>query len=570
MLYINFGNHEFRQQRNIREGNVMRNYLRYVKVTGVVVLFLLVWSVVFAHTQSTNPGMPAKPIPGKQDQSYPVLLGKEVLFQIHSGFKSLSAPERAAAISARIRKLAEDPYFRVSSITIAEADDSIDIMAGDRIIMSVFHKEARLRGQTSKDLAEANAAILSKAIARYQEEYGVRNLLQGMLYAAIATLVLIGLALLMSLLYRRAKVTVESLMQKKMASLRIQDFEIIRADSVRTVLNGTAKIIFAVFFLFALYAYIQFTLSLFPQTRGIANELLEFILKPTKTIGLAVLTYIPNLVFIIILWLFTSYVLKLLRPFFDGIEKDTIHFDNFYPEWAKPTYTLVRFLVIVFAIMVAYPFIPGSDSGVFKGISIFLGVLISIGSSSVVSNIVAGYALIYRRAFRIGDRVRINDIVGDVKEMRIQVTLLHTIKNEEVIIPNSVMINSHIINYSSLARENGLILYTTVTIGYDTPWRQVHAMLIMASEKTTDLRRDPPPFVFQTSLDDFYVRYQLNAFTDKPQDMVKIYSDLHQNIQDAFNEYGVQIMSPNYVRDPDQPKLVPKDQWFIPPAKRED
>ena len=220
--------------------------------------------------------------------------------------------------------------------------------------------------------------------------------------------------------------------------------------------------------------------------------------------------------------------------------------------------------------MVAYPFIPGSDSGVFKGISIFLGVLISIGSSSVVSNIVAGYALIYRRAFRIGDRVRINDIVGDVKEMRIQVTLLHTIKNEEVIIPNSVMINSHIINYSSLARENGLILYTTVTIGYDTPWRQVHAMLIMASEKTTDLRRDPPPFVFQTSLDDFYVRYQLNAFTDKPQDMVKIYSDLHQNIQDAFNEYGVQIMSPNYVRDPDQPKLVPKDQWFIPPAKRED
>ncbi len=540
-----------------------------VKVTGAIVLFLLIWSGFFAQAQSA-PGMPAKSISGKQDQSYPVLLGEEILFQIHSGFKSLSAQERAAAISTRIRQLAEDPYFRVSSITVAEADDSIDILAGDRIIMSVFHKEARLRGQTSKDLAEANAAILRKAIARYQEEYGDRNLLQGLFYSAIATLALLGLALLLRLLYRRARVAVEALMQKKSSSLRIQDFEIIRADSVRAILNGAVQIIFTVIFLVAFYVYIQFTLSLFPQTRGFAQELLEFILKPTKTIGLAVLTYIPNLVFIIILGLLTSYVLKLLRPFFAGIEKGTINLENFYPEWAKPTYTLVRFLVIVLAVMIAYPFIPGSDSGVFKGISIFLGVLISIGSSSVVSNIVAGYALIYRRAFRIGDRVRINDIVGDVKELRIQVTLLHTIKNEEVIIPNSTIMNSHVINYSSLARENGLILYTTVTIGYDTPWRQVHAMLIMAAERTPGLRRDPAPFVFQRSLDDFYVRYELNAYTDKPQEMVGIYSDLHQNIQDAFNEYGVQIMSPNYVRDPDQPKLVPKDRWYVLPAKRED
>ena len=186
-----------------------------VKVTGIVLLFLFMYSGVFAQAQSTTPGKPTKSIPGKQDQSYPVMLEEEILFQIHSGFKSLSAQERAAAISARIRKLAEDPYFRVSSITVAEADDSIDILAGDRIIMSVFHKEARLRGQTSKDLAEVNAAILRKAIARHQEEYGVRNLLQAVLYAAIATTVLIGLAFLMSLLYRRSKAAVESLMCRK-------------------------------------------------------------------------------------------------------------------------------------------------------------------------------------------------------------------------------------------------------------------------------------------------------------------------------------------------------------------
>jgi len=544
--------------------------MRRVKVTGAVVLLFLIWSGVFVQAQSNNPRKTAKPAPVKQVQSYPIILGEKILFQINQGFKNFSAQERAAAISVRILKLAEDPYFHVKTITVAEADDSTDIMAGDRIIMSVLHREARLSGQTSEELAEANAAILRKAIAQYQEEYGAKKLLEGIFYSVVATLLLIGLSLLLRLLYRRSKVAVDSLMQKKSASLRIQDFEIVRADSVRTTLNGTAKIIFTVIFLFALYFYIQFTLSLFPQTRGIAQELLGFILKPTKTIGLAVLTYIPNLVFIVILGLLTSYALKLLRSFFAGIEKGTIDLENFYPEWAKPTYTLVRFLVIVLAIMIAYPFIPGSDSGVFKGISIFLGVLISIGSSSVVSNIVAGYALIYRRAFRVGDRVRINDIVGDVKELRIQVTLLHTIKNEEVIIPNSTIMNSHVINYSSLAQENGLIFHTTVTIGYDTPWRQVHAMLIMAAERTPDLQRDPRPFVFQTSLDDFYVRYELNAYTDKPQDKGKIYSDLHQNIQDAFNEYGVQIMSPNYVRDPDQPKLVPKDQWYALPAKRED
>jgi small-conductance mechanosensitive channel len=383
-------------------------------------------------------------------------------------------------------------------------------------------------------------------------------------------MVLIGLIILLRLFYQRARVAVESMMDKKGPSLRIQHFEIIRADLIRTIMIGAVKIILIVIILFAFYIYIQFDLSLFPQTRGVAKELLEFILKPTKTIGLAVLSYIPNLVFIFILTLFTSYILKLLRPFFDGIEEGTLKFESFYPEWSKPTYNLVRILIIVFAVMIAYPFIPGSETGIFKGVSIFIGVLVSIGSSSVISNIIAGYALIYRRVFLIGDRVRINDIVGDVKEVRVRVTILHTIKNEEVIIPNSAIINSHVVNYSTLSRQSGLILNTKVTIGYDTPWRQVHAMLIMAAEKTPDLKPDPPPFVLQRSLGDFYVHYELNAYTDKPLKMVETYSHLHQNIQDVFNEYGVQIMSPNYVRDPEQPKVVPQDQWYLLPAKGED
>jgi small-conductance mechanosensitive channel len=219
-------------------------------------------------------------------------------------------------------------------------------------------------------------------------------------------------------------------------------------------------------------------------------------------------------------------------------------------------------------VVVAYPYIPGSESPAFKGVSLFLGVVFSIGSSSSISNIIAGYMVIFRRAFKVGDRVKIGSQTGDVIEIRLQVTHLRTIKNEEIIVPNSLIINSEVVNYSSLARKGGLILHTTVTIGYDTPWRQIHAMLLLAAERTAGLLKEPKPFVLQTALNDFYVSYELNAYTDRPLEMVKIYSDLHRNIQDTFNEYGVQIMSPHYLGDPAQAKVVPKEQWYQPPAKQ--
>jgi small-conductance mechanosensitive channel len=271
-----------------------------------------------------------------------------------------------------------------------------------------------------------------------------------------------------------------------------------------------------------------------------------------------------------IIVLITVYVLKLTRLFFNEIEKGTLTLKGFYPEWAQPSYRISRLLVIAFAAVVAFPYIPGSESPAFKGISIFLGVLFSLGSTSFIANILAGYALTYRRVFKIGDRVKISDFIGDVVETKLQVTHLRTIKNEEIIVPNSMIVNSHVINYSSLAREKGLILHTSVTIGYDAPWRQVHAMLLMAAEKTPGLLREPPPFVLQKSLDDFYVNYELNVYTDNPLEMARLYSELHQNIQDAFNEYGVQIMSPSYRFDPDQPKVVPKDKWYVAPAKPPD
>jgi small-conductance mechanosensitive channel len=221
-------------------------------------------------------------------------------------------------------------------------------------------------------------------------------------------------------------------------------------------------------------------------------------------------------------------------------------------------------------VVVAYPYIPGSSSEAFKGVSIFLGVVVSLGSSSVIANLMAGYTMIYRRAFKVGDRISIENLTGDVMEKRLMVTHLRTVKNEEVIVPNSTIINSNIINYSTLARSRGLILHTTLGIGYETPWRQVEAMLLLAADRTPGLLKEPAPFVLQKSLGGFAVNYELNAYCDKPHAMTQLYTAMHRNILDIFNEHGVQIMTPAYEGDPETPKVVPKDQWYLSPAKPAD
>jgi small-conductance mechanosensitive channel len=286
-----------------------------------------------------------------------------------------------------------------------------------------------------------------------------------------------------------------------------------------------------------------------------------------RTIGNAIVGYMPSLVFLIVILLIFRYLLKLLRALFAAVSRERISFTNFDPEWAWPTYRLVRVLMWAFALILAYPYIPGSDSQAFKGVTIFLGVLASIGSTSIISNIVAGYSMTYRRAFRVGDRVRIGENVGDVTEMRLLVTHLRTPKNEEVVIPNSVILASEVTNYSSLAKDSGLILHAAVGIGYEVPWRQVEAMLLLAAKRTSGLVTERSPFVLVTDLGDFSVTYELNVYVADARKMPFAYRELYRNILDVFNEYGVAIMTPAYVSDPEQPKIVPRAQWHAAPAK---
>ena len=256
--------------------------------------------------------------------------------------------------------------------------------------------------------------------------------------------------------------------------------------------------------------------------------------------------YLPSGGIVVVTVFIAHYVLKVMKFFANAIERGDLVIKGLHPEMGKPTHQLARLVVILFALIVAFPYLPGGQSEAFKGVSIFLDFLISLGSSSAVSNVLAGLVLTYMRPFHAGDRVRIADTIGDVLEKTLLVTRVHTIKNVEVVIPNSAILSNQILNYSALARSHGLILNTTVTIGYDAPWRTVHEVLIRAALTTDGILAKPDPFVLETSLNDFHISYELNAYTDRSNDIQNIYSHLHEAIQDSFNQAGIEIMSPTF------------------------
>jgi small-conductance mechanosensitive channel len=246
-------------------------------------------------------------------------------------------------------------------------------------------------------------------------------------------------------------------------------------------------------------------------------------------------------------YLVVRYSTKFIEYIFREIEREKLKVKGFYPDWAMPTYSIIRFILYAFMFVLIFPYLPGSDSTVFKGVSVFLGLLVSIGSSSAIGNIVAGLVITYMRPFKTGDRIKVDDVTGDVIEKTLLVTRLRTIKNEIITLPNALILQKNTMNYSTDALQNGLILHTTITIGYGTPWKDIQEALTDAALRTPHILKAPTPFVLQTALNDSYVAYEINAYTDKPNEKDNTYSDLHRHIQDACNERGIEIMSPTYL-----------------------
>jgi small-conductance mechanosensitive channel len=537
---------------------VMRPRLRAVWLGPALPCFLLALFFVFtAHAQDQHPT-------AQKIVQAPVVLNGKTIFEV-PGLFSFSAEARAAAITDRIKSLSKDTSFDQKSLVLAESEGSTDILAGDLVLMSITDQDAHIAGKPRNALAQDDLNRIGSSLVALHRAYSVKSLTLAGVYSLLATVLLILLFRGMGIFFPKFYRQIELWRGTVIPSLRIQKFEILPADRIADFAIGLSKLLRLGLVLVVMYFYAYLVLGFFPWTRGYASILVGYILSPLRVVGDAVLAYLPNFFFIAVIIFVSHYFIKFTQIFFVEIGKGTVVFSGFHRDWAQPTYKIVRFLILAVTAIAVFPYLPGAKSPAFQGISIFLGVLFSLGSTSAVANIVAGVILTYMRAFRLGDRVQIADTVGDVVEVSLLVTRIRTIKNVEITIANSMVLSSHIINFSGSVQEDGLILHTTVTIGYDVPWRKIHELLMSAASTTQEILSTPPPFVLQTALDDFYVHYQINAYTDQPRKMSMTYSYLHQNIQDKFFEAGVEIMSPHFstIRDGNRVAIpddyLPKD-----------
>jgi small-conductance mechanosensitive channel len=483
------------------------------------------------------------------------------------GTSSYPAAQRAADIRERLVRLARDPALAPESLEMVEVPLGTQIQAGTARVMIVTDADAELEGISRAQLAATIGLRMRESLRVQRAERSRESLLEAGRRTAIAfALFLVGF-LALRWTGRRLSTAIESQFHKRVRSLAIGSFEFVRVERLRGYLSGLLRAFRALAAVLVTFVFLDYSLRQFPWTRSVGERLGDWVVGPLEVLGGGLIALIPDLIFLVVLWFVTKWLLRLVRLFFEGVGRGEVELSGFDRDWAEPTYKILRVAMIVFALVVAYPYIPGSESEAFKGLSLFVGLVFSLGSSSVISNIIAGYTMTYRRLFRAGDRVRIGNVSGAVTEVRLQVTHLRTPKNEEVVVPNSSILNSEVTNYTTLAKSDGLILHTTVGIGYETPWRQVEAMLLLAAERTPGLAAGRQPFVLQKGLGDFAVNYELNVYTDDPARMPFLYAELHRQILDVFNEYGIQIMTPAYEGDPEVPKVVPREQWFTAPAK---
>ena len=469
----------------------------------------------------------------------------QVVFVVRVGVGSFTPAERARAASERLTNILKSSTPNLQTTT-KETDLGWLIMVGNQPVISVTEGDAQAEGLSMKALADRWTAAVQEGLLSASRERARQTLSRRILLTAT---IVLG-ALLVALMLRRGRswclLRLEA-RQRRIPRLRFRGLEFASPEAIFRESKRVLAIIYAAGLLVDVGTALLLVFGQFPMTRRYAGQVWLWIWSPLVTIGHGILGYLPKLFYILAIVVVARLVLYGLRLVFEQAHQGAISLEPWvHRDVARPTSQIIKGAVIVLALFFIAPLLPGTGSTAAEGISVMIGLMVSFGSTSTVGNAVAGVVLTYMRPFQLGDRIKLGDIVGDVVERTFLYTKILTIKNEEVIMPSLQALSGALVNYSARARKEGLILHTTVTIGYDAPWRKVHELLIRAADRTTHMLKEPRPYVLQTSLDDWYVSYQLNAYTDQPNKMAEIYADLHQNIQDSFNEGGIEIMSAHF------------------------
>ncbi|MCB9357040.1 MAG: mechanosensitive ion channel [Calditrichaeota bacterium] len=511
----------------------------------LILLSVAVCAIAESDSASSARDLSALNGPPPPVKGSPVVFRGDTLLILYASVGPFGPDVRAASITQRLEQ-SVSVAGELPNLTLQNGDGYSELSFRDNRIGLIVQDDARPTGRTPAQLAaEFSEAVLltysTKSVVAIPQ-----ITLREVLWALVVTALLIFVIRVANAIYPRLVRAIVLLRRRGVGSFRIFNVELVSSERAIDVVYWLLRSARIIGMLFLLLVYVLTVLSLFPGTASIVTRVMNYAREPIAQLFSAILDYVPNAIALAVIGGALFLSVRLLRRFAMEVEAERLPLPGFYADWAIPTFKMVRALLLLLALVIAYPLLPGSSSPAFKAVSVFIGVLLSLGSTSAVSNVIAGIVLTYMRPFKVGDRVKIADTLGDVVEKTLLVTRIMTLKLEDVTIPNSAILGNHIVNYSSTERSDGVLLHTSVTIGYDAPWRKVYELLISAASETDGISGFPKPFVLQKALNDFSVEYELNAHTRHPERMMELYSSLHGAVQDKFNQAGIEIMSPMY------------------------
>ena len=478
----------------------------------------------------------------------------KMLFRVR-GVSAYPASERAAAVSDRIVALARDESVSVESVTFREFEDHYRILAGETVLLRLYQFDADIEQIPLLTLAEVAALRIQENVTRYRADRTPRALGRSAVFTAALTGVLVLLIWLLTKGKRALNRFLIRRVNTSMADIERKSGAAVHRGHFWTLAQALVQGLWILSLLVLAYFYLSSVLGTFPWTRGVALLLLSYVQTPLVSMSRAIIDSIPDIMFLAVLWFVVRYLLRILSGFFSAVGQKRVQLANFEAEWAEPTFRLLRVAIIAFSVVVAYPYIPGSDSAAFKGVSLFLGVIVSLGSTSFIANLIAGIALTYRGVFREGDWVQIDDAEGRVEEIRSQVVRLRTRGNEQITVPSSTILNANVVNLSTPKFGRGIVVRCPVGLGYDVSWRRAETLLLAAADGVDGVMADPAPRVLVQELGDYAVKHTLLVQVEDLERLPAIHSELNRRILDAFHAAGVQIMSPSYESDPETPKI---------------
>ena len=488
----------------------------------------------------------------------PLIIDGDTLFVIYARKGGMLPEARVSAARSKIYEMGKRLTMFVDSIYVFDSEMSSDVMAGEDVILSVTDLDALWMGMERVELAETYRDVISKKVNQLHETYGLQQKLQSLGWVVLIIAVQVLIIWFIVWLFRRWKFSITRRLLSRIKSISIKNYPLLDTHRLGIAILFVLNLVRLLFILLVVLVGLGFMFSFFPETKAFTYTAVGFIWNPLSDILKSVVNYLPKLFKIIVIVTCFHYLLKLVRYFADEVASGRLKINGFYADWAMPTHTILRVFLYSFMLVMIWPLLPNSDSEIFQGVSVFIGVVVSLGSTSVVGNVMAGLVMTYMRPFHVGDYIRYGDTEGEVVEKSMLVTRIRTRKNELVTIPNSNMLSSQTFNYSLSAQQYGVIVHTKITIGYDEPWNKIERLLIEAADKTDGINKYPRPYVRITTLDDFYVEYEINGCTERAKTLPAVYSALHQNILDTMHGAGVEIMSPHIqARRDDLPLQIP-------------